>query len=266
MHRLTRFLSIRPVFGLLAASACLLLTTHTGHAENLVVFKASGLFLTPGQTVAGDQPLRLTQGQSVELIGANGRVIRLKGPHDKPPAPNATDKGEKGEKLAEALQSMVTASAADPNHMGVTRSTEAVLKDGGRNWLPDPWLINVTRSGRHCQREGEPVIFWRPDKNKESEIRLATLGNTWKASTRWPAGADKLAPPLNLPLKEETVYQITLDKTKSDLTLVLIPEPVTSAPIQAAWMKESGCEVQSMALVRDLTKKTDPSLPATTAP
>ncbi|MBF0272580.1 MAG: hypothetical protein HQL98_11025 [Magnetococcales bacterium] len=260
MHRLTRFLSTRPALGLLTVSAWLLLTT-TSVAENLVVFKATGIFLTPGQTVSGTQPLRLTQGQSVELIGANGRVIRLKGPHDQPPAPNEADKGEK---LTAALQAMVTGSAADPNHMGVTRSTEAVLKDGGKGWLPDPWLINVTRSGRHCQREGEPVIFWRPDKNRESEIRLTTLGNTWKASTRWPAGTDKLAPPLNLPLKEDAVYQITLDKTKSDLTLILIPEQVTSAPVQAAWMKESGCEVQSLALVRSLAKA-DPPVPATSA-
>ncbi|MBF0340771.1 MAG: hypothetical protein HQL95_07380 [Magnetococcales bacterium] len=230
-------------------SWCAFTTSAQAEAEALIVYKAAGVTLTPGQTINGTQPLRLTAGQSVELIGANGRIIKLKGPHDQPPAPDGADKGEK---LAAALKAMVSGNAADPNHMGVTRSADEALKNGGKGWLPEPWVINVTVSGKHCQRAGEPLIFWRPDKEKESEIRLATLGNTWKATTRWPAGKEKLAPPATMPVKEDAVYQITLDNAKTDLTLNLIPENVTAPPVLAAWMKESGCHAQSLALLRTL--------------
>lgn len=217
-------------------------------AENLVVFKAVGVGMTPGQAINGDQPLELTAGQKVDLIAPNGRIIKLAGPYKQAPAPGTP---ENGQTVVASLRALVT-TGEDTTHMGITRSATDVLKSGGKEWIPEPWLINVTQSGTHCQRAGQPVVFWRPASDQDVEIRLAAENNTWKANTQWPAGSEKLAPPPNMPLKDGGVYQITLDKSKTDVTLKVIPEQVTQPPVQAAWMTESGCRVQSLALLRTL--------------
>ncbi|MBF0125816.1 MAG: hypothetical protein HQM02_01255 [Magnetococcales bacterium] len=218
-------------------------------AENLIVFKAVGIKLTPGQSIDGEQPLPLSAGQKVDLIAPNGRIVKLAGPWQQAPSPGSPGKSDT---VAAAMQSLVTSGRQDTSHMGVTRSASTVLNSGGKEWLPDPWLIDVTQSGPHCQRTGQPVVLWRPAMDQEAEIRLATAGNTWKANARWPAGAEKLAPPPTMPLKDGALLKVTLDRNTTDLTLKMIPEQVTQPPVLAAWMTESGCRAQSMALLRTL--------------
>lgn len=249
MRHVRPMTSFRPS---LVIAAALLLSTlgmpTDSRAESLIVFKATGIGLKPGQAIDGAQPLTLTAGQKVELIAANGRIIKLAGPYKQPPAPGVPDGRES---VASTLKSLI-ATDGETLSMGVTRSATDVLKSGGKEWLPEPWLINVTQPGTHCQREGQPVVFWRPANDQESEIRLATDGNTWKANTRWPAGADKLAPPPSMPLKDGAQFKITLDAAKTDLTVKLIPEQVSEPPVLAAWLLESGCRAQSLALLRTL--------------
>ncbi|MEO5333149.1 MAG: hypothetical protein H7839_14100 [Magnetococcus sp. YQC-5] len=221
----------------------------SAQAENLIVFKSQGIKMTPGQSINGDQPLQLTAGQKVELIASNGRIIKLAGPYDQAPAPGTPSKQET---VVASLKALVVTGKNDTTNMGITRSATDVLKAGGKDWVPEPWLINVTQAGTHCQRAGQPLVFWRPERETESEIRLATENNTWKANTKWPAGSEKLAPPPTMPLKDGGVYQITLDQHKTDLTLKVIPEQVTQPPVLAAWMTESGCRAQSLALLRTI--------------
>ncbi|MBF0427630.1 MAG: hypothetical protein HQL94_01795 [Magnetococcales bacterium] len=237
----------------LRAALCvgaILASGSLAHAENLIVFKAVGVSLTVGQSLDGSQPLHLKAGEKVEMIAANGRMIKLSGPYDQAPAPEGSNKGES---LATSLKAMVASNAEDSSGMGITRSATSVLQSGGKGWIPEPWLINVTLSGNHCQRVGQPVVFWRPESERESQVRLSVDGDSWIAKTNWPAGAEKLAPPASMPFHDGGVYQITLDNAvKSDLTMTLIPAQVTAIPVMAAWMQESGCHAQSMALLRTL--------------
>ncbi|MBF0294008.1 MAG: hypothetical protein HQL96_02375 [Magnetococcales bacterium] len=226
----------------------LLLIASPVQAEKLIVFKAAGVALTPGQAIDGDQPLQLTNGQSVELIAENGRVVKLAGPYQQPPAPG---KPAREETVTASLKAMVTSGGVNTSHMGVTRGVSQAVSSG-KEWLPDPWLIDVTKPGTHCQRAGQPMILWRPAVDQETNVRLATSGNTWKASARWPAGAEKLAPPPTMPIKDGSLLQVSLDKSQADLTVRMIPEQVTAPPVLAAWLNESGCRAQSLALLRTL--------------
>ncbi|MBF0179073.1 MAG: hypothetical protein HQM03_03485 [Magnetococcales bacterium] len=226
----------------------LLMIAAPAQAEKLIVFKATGVALTSGQAIDGDQPLRLATGQSVELIAENGRVVKLAGPHEQPPSPG---KPAQEETVTASLKAMVTSGGVNTTHMGVTRGVGQAIPSG-KDWLPDPWLIDVTKTGTHCQRAGQPMILWRPSVDQEINVRLATAGNTWKASARWPAGAEKLAPPPTMPIKDGSHLQVSLDKSQADLTLRVIPEQVTAPPVLAAWLHESGCRAQSLALLRTL--------------
>ena len=219
-------------------------------AANLIVFSATGVKLTAGQTIDGSKILKLNGGQKVTLVTPNGTVLQLFGPYAK--APSAQRAGNEG-RLSAALQGMMKLNQQGTSGLGVMRDTTKSIKVADQyGWVPHPWAINITRSGNYCSPEAQPAIFWRPDHDKTAIIRISMSNNSWRGYTEWAAGSDKMAPAGNMPLQDGATYNVELDGAKSSIILHMIPSSLSSLPMQAAWMNKKGCSAQTLAMLRTM--------------
>ena len=79
----------RPAAAALCALAVALVAQNApawADEPSLVVLKATGVALKPGDKIPGAQQLKLTDGQSASLIGPDGKIIQIKGPYSGPAA------------------------------------------------------------------------------------------------------------------------------------------------------------------------------------
>ena len=211
------------------------------HAEELVVVEARGISLHPGDMVEASQPLALKEGQHVTFIAVNGATFKLDGPYDKPPT---ADFGGGGG-TAEALRALVTQQQARIAEAGASRSGALSVH------LPDPWLMDVTRTGNVCLRQSQEPVFWRPDDGRTAEMAVMPGDRSWKAEVTWPAGADRIAGPTGVPVLNGTTYLVSLDGGSSAAVKInIVPTNLLSDAMRAAWMAHQGCEAQAEALSR----------------
>jgi hypothetical protein len=211
-------------------------------AAELVVVEARGVALHPGQVIDDTEPLVLREGQRVTLITANGNTLKLHGPYDQSPA----DGGVGGNNLAQAFAALVVQKQIRTSDVGVVRAGTGEAK------LPEPWLIDVTRPGSRCVREGDRVVFWRPDAVPSVNVTVSPLDRSWRLSTTWPSGAERLTMPQDLPMQVRTTFLVDLGQSQVAVTLNTIPGAARTDPMRAAWMIEKGCQAQAEALLQAL--------------
>lgn len=227
-----------------------MLVSIPAFAAELIVFSATGVNLTPGQTIHDTQPLKLESGQKVTLVSANGTILQLAGPYNQAPS---IQKDDTKEGLSAALQSMANLNQSSTSALGVTRDTTAAVQSAQKmGWVPDPWLIDITRNGNQCTPEGQPIVFWRPDADRSAVVYVTSKDQSWRGHTEWVAGSNKMAPPDLMPLGDGQSYHIDLEGLKTKVTLHFIPKTVTNKAVQAAWMNEKGCTTQTLAMLRTL--------------
>src|SRR5258706_12980654 len=131
-------------------------------AANLVVVEARSIALRPGQTVDSTKPLVLKEGQHVTLISPAGATIKLDGPYEK--APDAAQ--IRAVPAANALALFVTQRQARVGEVGTTRGNAPSV-------LPDPWVLDASRAGTVCLRDGTEAMLWRPDSARDAELAVA---------------------------------------------------------------------------------------------
>jgi hypothetical protein len=222
-------------------TALFALTVTAAGAVDLVVVEARGLTLRPGQMVDGSKPLTLQEGQQIVLISPAGKTIKLKGPSDQPPI----SEGEAGTAdVAAALKTLVTAQNARSDRLGVVR--------GAANQVvpPEPWLIDVTHGGNRCLREGSALVLWRVQAGGEVPFVIAPSDRSWRAHADWPAGADRLVMPQELPVRQRSSYAMSLGGKETAITLITMPSTLTNDPMRVAWMIEAGCDAQAQSLLQ----------------
>ena len=225
----------RAIAGILAATSAA--------AADLVVVEARGVALKAGQTIKDSEPLMLREGQRVTLIAADGRTIKLTGPHDKPPLAGAGT--NEGTSVIAALAALKTQKEARLTQAGVIRNVSLTP-------LPDPWLADAAQSGSVCVKEGEQIVFWREDSRREEALTLSPSDRSWSAKAVWPAGAERLVVPALFPLKDRGLYVVETAGRQAALTVQIVPRVVAGERLQAAWLVEKGCETQAEAIVRKL--------------
>ena len=224
--------------------------TNPAQAINLVVFEVEGPALTPGQVVDGAQIIKLEAGQTVALISDSGQVIRLSGPFNR--APLADKNAGKGG-IKEALKNLMASTGSESGSLGVSRSADDVFNMASKkNWMPDPWLIDVSQAGSQCHRQGDNVVFWRSEKAQDVPIKVRVGKGEWEGTAKWSKGKSKLALPSSMPQRDGVTYRIEVAGVATKTTMHLIPKTVTAKPAVAAWMKAKGCKNQSLALIRTL--------------
>jgi hypothetical protein len=220
-----------------------LLWPALARAATLVVVEAVGINLTPGAQIDGDKPLPLTAGQVVTLISPSGQIVKLQGPRQGPPAPDAPAASTVN--VAAALRTLVTQRLSTSNELGVVRGATPEPVP------PTPWLVDVTHDGERCVPAGRPIVFWRPGGGGQLTMTIAPDDRSWLATAEWQAGAERVMVPESIPLRDRATYFIKLGKGREHaITLVLLPRALANDAMRAAWMIEAGCATQVKSLLR----------------
>ena len=213
-------------------------------AETLIVMEARGVNLKAGAQIDGDQVLTLKEGERLTLIRSDGTVLTLRGPFSKTPAPPTAVASDP----KQALAALVNTRAARTSSVGVIRAGEEVMP------LPEPWLVDLSRSGMRCMIEDQTVTFWRPDASQETRFTLVPSDRSYKADFIWPRGAARL-PASKLEFKNEFNF-FTIQQADQEFALQLMKIPKAIAEgnrvILIAWLLEKGCTQQADALLRQL--------------
>lgn len=220
--------------------AALLLSCASASAAQFYVSSAQGIGLRPGTALDAAKPLVLKQGQHVTLISDTGVTLTLDGPYDKPPA---EDKSQ-GVDVAGTLSGFVT--------QGGRRVAGVVRGAGSTADLPDPWLLDASRSGTVCLLDGHEAIFWRPQAAMAANFSIMPADRSWKAQAAWVAGADRLAITGLASVHGSQTYFVALNGTESAIAVSAVPAVLANDRVRAAWMADKGCESQAKAMLRTL--------------
>jgi hypothetical protein len=208
-------------------------------AADLVVLEARGVSLRPGQTVDAAKPLTLKQGQHVTLITPAGATLKLDGPYDKAPAADQA----KGVPVTNALSQLVAQRQARIGEVGTTRGATIVA-------LPDPWVLDASRAGTVCLRDGSEAVLWRPDMAHEAVLSVTPADRSWRTEAHWPAGSDHISVPPPAIIKGGATYLVSLNGVQSAMKVESMPANLANDAVRAAWMADKDCEAQARALLR----------------
>lgn len=225
-------LRLLPVLGLIAVAL------PAAAKIDMVVMEARGVKLQQGQVIDGSVNLTLTDGQQVSLMTQDGKVVKLRGPFDKPPAPA---EAAAGANVQLALQLLVTQQSS--------RERAGVIRGGpGMVVPPEPWVVDVSDPGLRCLEADSTITLWRSDASTTQPVEVAPNDRSWKADADWQAGSDRLTLPHNVPLRRRTPYVVRLGGKEVNITLVSLPTTLTNDAMRASFMMENGCDAQAKAL------------------
>jgi hypothetical protein len=208
-------------------------------AMDLVVLESRGTNLHPGQLVNSAQPLPLKQGQHVTLISPTGVTLKLDGPYDKAPG---NDQG-RGTPVAGALAMLVTQRQARLGEVGTTRGAAP-------SSLPDPWVLDASRAGTVCLRDGSEAVLWRPDPAREALLSVAPADHSWKTEAHWPAGSDRIKVAVPAVIHGGEIYLVSLNGTQSAMKVESVPASLPNDSVRVAWLAGKTCEAQARALLQ----------------
>ena len=148
--------------------------------------------------------------------------------------------------MAAAFGALATQTGPRTGEAGVTRAGPAAAR------LPDPWVLDVSRTGTVCLLQGHRPEFWRPSDAKAVKIDVMPADRSWKAEATWPAGADRLIPSSDIAIHSDSVFFISLDGgEESAVTVSFVPNNLDNDKMRIAWLADQGCEAQAEALLRD---------------
>jgi hypothetical protein len=204
---------------------------------DMVVMEARGVRLQQGQVIDGSTNLTLTEGQQVSLMTQDGKVIKLRGPFDKPPAPGDAATAD----VKTALLSLV-AQESQRERAGVIRGGPGMVVP------PEPWVVDVSGPGLRCLQADAIITLWRPDASATQSVEVAPNDRSWKADVDWQAGSDRLSLTHNVPLRRRTPYVVRVGGKEVTITLVSLPVALSNDAMRAAFMMENGCDAQAKAL------------------
>lgn len=223
---------------LLALASLMLVALPAAAKIDMVVMEARGVKLQQGQVIDGSVNLTLTDGQQVSLMMQDGRVVKLKGPFDKPPAP-AEASATANVQLA--LQLLVTQQSS--------RERAGVIRGGpGLVVPPEPWVVDVSSGGLRCLEADSSITLWRPDSSASVSLEVAPNDRSWKADVNWEKGSDRLSLGHNVPVRRRTPYVVRIDNKDVNITVVSLPTTLTNDAMRAAFMLDNGCDAQAKAL------------------
>lgn len=211
-------------------------------ANQMVVVKASSGAFEQGQIIDGGQTLKLESGASVTLIGPNGSMVTLTGPYEKIPAADTSAKA-KNPNVVKALGALLSGRKYSTASLGVVRAAKARSTDE----LPDPWLVSIEDSGSRCIRP-DIVVLWRSDSSNESTLTISRANANLTAQAQWAEG-DNVLPLASRRFNDGGLYTVEIEGRQEALTMHVLPVEFTEIGEQAAWMAQSGCNAQALALL-----------------
>ena len=215
-------------------------------AGQLVIVDSTAAALLPGQVLDGSKPLSLSAGTQITVISEDGKVTTFEGPFSGVPASGGSGGGGSGGGLLASLSKLVDDQGGSGS-LGVMRAVKA-------GDAPDPWVIDVLRSGSHCVRAGVAPVLWRPGANKGSQLSLKPLPKGKRMKIDWPAGMDGIDWPDGLALTDGGRYLVKMSgrMTAAKMVVHILPADLPSDAHRVAWMADKGCTGQAKALLASL--------------
>ncbi len=231
-----------PSFAFAAALALLVAASSAARAGELVVIASTDAEIEIGSVLDGSRAIQLAEGNSVTLVSADGRTLRLQGPYLGRPDPVPAT-GESG--LLEALSDIVKPAQKDVSTAGIMRSSLYAPKQ--------PWVIDSGQSGAHCVLPGRPVLLWRPIAIGAASVVLKAPDGA--ATVTWQDGSYTAPWPAALALIDGATYQLesTFTGKSQRLSIHQVPGELDSDVSRAVWMHEQGCTAQARALLGTLS-------------
>ena len=227
--------------GFLLAGVLSLAFATAAQAAQYIVVEARGIGMAVGSVVDPTKPLVLKQGQHLTLISDSGQTIKLDGPFEKAPV------AAQGVQLAAAFGSLVTNQNGRTGEIGTTRGSNVAK-------LPTPWLIDATRSGTVCLRQGEAPVLWRPAAATQADVVIMAADRSWKAEANWPKGAERLDVKSDMGVHGNASYFVSVNGAEQAISVSTVPASLANDQMRAAWMIQKGCNQQAEALMRSASK------------
>lgn len=226
-------------------AAVLLILAVPASAADLVVVDSSTPGIKLGQIVAEGATLDVPAGATVILVSQSGKTLTLNGPFSG--VPEAAGGGGGQDQDLVASLSKLLGGGTESGGLGVMRAVKTTEPT-------DPWVIVVTRTGTHCAAAGGTTRFWRSSISKATSLSLRLMPNGGKAEVDWPAGAETLAWPAGVEMKDGASYLVRLKNRSSaaKLSLHLIPDDLPTDAHKAARMADLGCTKQAKKLLAGL--------------
>jgi hypothetical protein len=216
-------------------------------AAPLVVMDVRGTSLKQGSSVDSDKPITLKEGERLTLIGANGSYVTLRGPFSDVPIKTANSLNDSKQNLA----ALVASREARTNSVGVVRAGA----DGAQ--LPEPWLIDVARSGRRCLKSSEAPVLWREDASSEEKVSVYPGDRSWRVDISWPAGKDRLKLPPIANIDASASLVVVRSSGEVNLSLTSVPTDLPDPLLFASWLFHRGCAQQADAMIKVLANSVD---------
>ena len=211
-------------------------------AAKLIVINARAGELRPGMSVESTAAISLKEGERVTLIGPDGRTVSLRGPFSGPPATRAGAAADP----RQALAALVSTRNARASSIGAVRAGAGAVK------LSDPWLIDISRPGPRCLREGIAPVWWRPDATGSAPFTVFPIDRSWRADFIWAPGQSQLkAPPLQK-LEGQPTLIVRSEDREVAIGLSVVPRDIEDDLVLASWLLEKGCIPQADALLARL--------------
>ena len=215
-------------------------TASAAMAASLIVVDARGGGLKPGQSIDSAKPIALKEGERVTVIGPDGRTATLRGVFNGPPMGSASD--TRNPKAA--LAALITNRNARATAVGAIRA------GANAQPLPEPWLIDISRPGPRCLREGEQQVWWRPDTSQVETFTVYPVDRSWRADFGWTEGQDRMAAPRLSKLDGVNTFIVRVGDQDNAISLSIIPKGVDDPLVLSAWLVEKGCFQQADALLK----------------
>lgn len=110
-------------------------------------------------------------------------------------------------------------------------------------------MIDVSKNGDFCYRQGDNLALWRPDSGKFTTLRLKNVDTKQQAKIPWPSGTESLNWPGEIPFTDGGTYMMSRGGAIMVLTLHKVPGDLSKLVQQAAWMAGKRCRQQAKLLI-----------------
>ena len=224
-----------------------LMITSQPLAAPMIVVEARGAGLRPGMRLDSAGTIDLKDGERVTLIGADGQAVTLRGTY----AGVLTKSGGATQNPRLALAALISTRNDRASKVGSIRSGANAAP------LPDPWLIDISRGGARCIREGQRPIWWRPDASGETKFAVYPIDRSWRADFVWQKGQAQMAAPDLAKLDGVKTFLIQVPGQDNAISLNVIPADVVDPLILSSWMLEKACVQQADAYFRQIQSEID---------
>jgi hypothetical protein len=234
----------RPSAAAFCALAIAFATSAQAEEPSLVVLKVAGVAMKPGDKIPGSQQLKLADGQSLSLIGPDGRMILLKGPYEGPAAKAVEIKTAS---VTDMLAPLVAAAKVETATPGVIRSaTEAGPESS-------PWVLDSSKGGDFCVHQAVDYDLWRADNDAAATVAIQPAsGPGAPVLIQFDARKSRAALPDSLTFIDGAKYKLTGAGKTVEITAHTVPETVPLDRTAAAWFMSDHCEIQAKALLKTL--------------